>query len=324
MAHESILGAIGGTASVWLDRMVAARGLQGRILAKLDYLNPGFSKKDRAALGIIEAAEAEGALRPGQVVVELTSGNMGTGLAIVCAIKGHPFVAVMSAGNSPERARQMAALGAEVVLVPQAPGGVAGQVSGADLARVEAEAQRITAERDGFRADQFARAGNALAHYRSTGPELWRDSGGALTAFADFAGSGGTYAGVIRALKAAAPDLRGYVVEPEGAAVLSGGAAERPGHPIQGGGYAMADLALLRGVPVDGYLQVSGEEARATARALAREEGIFAGYSSGANVAAALHLLAGPERGGAVAVMICDSGLKYLSTELWEAAPVTG
>jgi len=317
MAFNSILGAIGNTPSVWLDRMVAARGLQGRILAKLDFLNPGFSKKDRAAMGIVEAAEASGALAPGQVVVELTSGNMGTGLAIVCAIKGYPFVAVMSRGNSPERARMMAALGAEVVLVDQAPGSVPGEVSGADLARVEEEAQRITAERGAFRADQFGHPGNAAAHEQTTGPELWADSGGTLTAFADFAGSGGTYGGTIRALKARNPELRGYLVEPEGAAVLSGQPLSHPGHPIQGGGYAMAALDQLSGAPVDGYLSISGETARDTGRALAREEGIFGGFSGGANVAAALDLLAGPEQGGVIGVIICDSGLKYLSTDLW-------
>lgn len=314
---NSILEAIGNTPAVWLDRMVAARGLEGRILAKLDYLNPGFSKKDRAAKGIIAAAEASGALAPGQTVVELTSGNMGTGLAIVCAIRGYPFVAVMSRGNSPERARMMAALGAEVVLVDQAPGSVPGEVSGADLARVEDEARRITDARGAFRADQFGHPGNAAAHEAGTGPELWADSEGTLTAFADFAGSGGTYGGTIRALKARNRELRGYVIEPEGAAVLSGQRMTQPGHPIQGGGYAMAELAQLAGAPVDGYLAVSGAAARDTARALAREEGIFGGYSGGANVAAALELLAGPERGGTIGVIICDSGLKYLSTDLW-------
>lgn len=317
MAANSIVDVIGRTPAVWLDRVVAARGLEGRILAKLDYLNPGFSKKDRAALGIIEAAEAVGVLAPGQVVVELTSGNMGTGLAIVCAAKGYPFVAVMSRGNSPERARMMAALGAEVVLVDQAPGSVVGEVSGEDLALVEVEARRITEERGAFRADQFRHPGNAAAHFQTTGPELWADSDGTLTAFADFAGSGGTFAGTLKALKARNPDLRGYVVEPEGAAVLAGEAAVQPGHPIQGGGYAMADLAQMEGVQADGFVQVSGDEARETARTLAREEGIFAGFSSGANVAAALRLLEGPERGGVVAVLICDSGLKYLSTDLW-------
>ncbi|SDC65718.1 PLP-dependent cysteine synthase family protein [Ruegeria marina] len=320
MALNSIVEAIGSTPAVWLDRMVAARGLRGRILAKLDYLNPGFSKKDRAALGIISAAEADGSLRPGQTVVELTSGNMGTGLAIVCAIRGYPFVAVMSRGNSSERARMMAALGAEVVLVDQAAGSRPGQVSGADLALVEEAARSLTAERGAFRADQFHHAGNAAAHARTTAPELWADSGGGLTAFVDFVGSGGTFGGVMEGLRRLNPEMRGYVVEPEGAAVLAGQEAAYPAHPIQGGGYAMADLDFLQGVPVCDFLQVSGAEARETARALAREEGIFAGFSAGANVAAALSLLSGPEAGGTVAVIICDCGLKYLSTDLWEGA----
>ncbi len=317
MAGASIVDVIGRTPSIWLDRMVAARGLEGRILAKLDYLNPGFSKKDRAARGIIQAARADGSLAPGQTVVELTSGNMGAGLAIVCAALGHAFVAVMSRGNSPERARMMAALGAEVVLVDQAPGGVPGQVSGADLLRVEAAARDIAEERRAFRADQFAHPGNAQAHFDTTGPELWADSDCSLTAFADFVGSGGTYGGTIRALQQRNPALRGYVVEPAGAAVLAGSDVSEPGHPIQGGGYCIDDLALLDGVPVAGYLSVSGDEARETARRLACEEGAFAGFSAGANVAAALKLLAGPERGGRIGVILCDSGLKYLSTDLW-------
>ncbi|MBO9450510.1 cysteine synthase family protein [Tropicibacter sp. R16_0] len=317
MAHNSIVDVIGCTPSVWLDRMVAARGVQGRILAKLDYLNPGFSKKDRAAKGIIEAAEADGSLTPGQTVVELTSGNMGTGLAIVCGIKGYPFVAVMSHGNSEERARMMAALGAEVVLVDQVPGGVPGEVSGEDLALVEAEAARITAARGAFRADQFHHAGNAQSHSVATAPELWADSNQTITAFADFAGSGGTFAGTMQGLRQLNADIRGYLVEPEGAAALAGQPVTQAGHPIQGGGYAMSDLTFLHGVSADGYLTVSGDEARQTTRALAREEGIFAGFSAGANVAAALRLLEGPEAGGVIGVVICDSGLKYLSTDLW-------
>jgi cysteine synthase A len=312
------MDAIGGTALIRLDRLVRAHGLDGTILAKLDHLNPGFSKKDRAAKGLVEDAEAKGLLKPGQTVVELTSGNMGAGLAIVCAIKGYPFVAVMSKGNSPERARMMGALGAEVILVDQQPDSCPGQVSGADLELVERAAQRLTRERGAFRADQFHREGAWLAHYRGTGPEIWEQSGGAVDAFADFAGTGGTYAGVTRALKERKPDIRCYVVEPKDAAAIAGQTVTRPNHPIQGGGYAMPDLEFLRGVPVDGYLTVSGEEARDTARALARTEGVFAGFSSGANVAAAISLLEGEMRGRTVAVIICDSGLKYLSTDLWD------
>lgn len=313
----SVVEAIGATPLVALDRLTARRGLDGRILAKLDHLNPGFSKKDRAARGIVEAARADGTLRPGQTVVELTSGNMGTGLAIVCAVRGHPFVAVMSRGNSPERARMMRGLGAEVVLVDQAPGGRPGAVSGADLALVERAAERLTQERDAFRADQFVRNGNWRAHHATTGPEIWQQSGGGLDGFVDFVGSGGTFAGVTRYLKARDPAIRCFAVEPAGAAVLAGAPVTCPGHPIQGGGYARADLAFLADLAYDGTLAVSGDAARRAARALAAEEGIFAGYSSGANAAAALDLLAGPMRGATLAIVIADSGLKYLSTDLW-------
>jgi cysteine synthase A len=209
----------------------------------------------------------------------------------------------------------MRALGAEVVLVPQAQGGVPGQVTGADLALVAAETDRITAARGAFRADQFANPGNPLAHEMQTAAELWAQSGGTITAFCDFAGSGGTLAGVARALFP--HGVRGWAIEPAGAAVLAGGAASAPDHPIQGGGYAMGDLPHLAGVPLAGHLTVTGVQARDMARRLARREGIFGGYSAGANLAGAAQLLAGPERGGTIAIIICDSGLKYLSTDLW-------
>lgn len=141
----SIVDCIGATPLVELSRLTA--GLAGRILLKLEFLNPGFSKKDRAALRIIEDAERHGALKPGQTVVELTSGNMGTGLAIVCGVKGYPFFAIMSKGNSPERAKMMRALGAEVILVDQAEGSLVGEVSGADLELVERETQRVVVEK---------------------------------------------------------------------------------------------------------------------------------------------------------------------------------
>ena len=144
----SAIEAIGNTPLVELARLT--KGMDGRILAKMEYLNPGLSKKDRIARQIIEEAEAQGALKPGQTVVELTSGNTGTGLAIVCAVKGYPFVAVMSRGNSMERARMMSALGAEVVLVDQLPGSKPGQVSGGDLELVETEARKIVMERNAF------------------------------------------------------------------------------------------------------------------------------------------------------------------------------
>jgi len=314
---SSLTEAIGDTPLLELTRIT--RALPGRILLKLDYLNPGFSKKDRVALRIIEEAERSGALRPRQTIVELTSGNMGTGLAIVCAVKGYPFVAVMSRGNSAERAQMMRALGAEVVLVDQAPGSPAGQVSGQDLALVESRAQELARQRGAFRADQFVREGNWHAHADMTGPEILGQAGH-LDAFCDFVGSGGTFRGCAEAFRKANPDVRCYVVEPAGAAVLAGQAVVRANHRLQGGGYSMPDLKFLRGVTVDGYLQVTDEEAIACARRLATEEGVFAGYSTGANLAAALQLLRAGHRGQTLVTIACDSGLKYLSTDLWPQA----
>ncbi len=312
---SSAVEAIGETPLVELRRLT--RGLEGRLLAKLELLSPGGSKKDRIARQIIEDAEADGTLRPGQPVIELTSGNTGTGLAVVCAVTGHPFIAVMSRGNSVERARMMAALGAEVVLVEQAPGSRPGEVSGADLERVEQETARLCAARGAFRADQFHHLGNVRAHYLHTGPECLRQVSGRLDGFCDFVGTGGSFAGCAAAFKEHDPRVRCFVVEPAGAAAVAGKPVTRPGHAIQGGGYAMPELPLLRRELVDGYLEVEDGEAREAARRLAREEGIFAGFSSGANVAAALRLLAGPLRGGTVLVLLSDSGLKYLSTTLW-------
>jgi cysteine synthase A len=297
---DSVVQAIGETPLVELSRF--ARGRGGRLLAKLEYLNPGASKKDRIARQIIEDAEADGTLRSGQTVVELTSGNTGTGLAIVCAVKGYPFVALMSKGNSAERARMMRALGAEVVLVDQAPGSLPGQVSGADLALVEEAAQAIARERRAFRVDQFHHRGNFRAHYLHTGPEILAQAGGHIDTFCDFAGTGGTFAGCAAAFKEKDRRIECYVVEPE-----------RAKHRIQGGGYSMPELPLLNREHVDGYMKVSDNDAIEAARRLAREEGIFAGFSSGANVAAAMRLLPGRT----VVTVINDSGLKYLSTGLW-------
>ncbi len=310
----SVLDLIGNTPLVELGRITA--GLDGRIFAKVEFFNPGYSKKDRIALRIIEEAEASGALQPGATIVELTSGNTGTGMAIVCAAKGYHFVAVMSRGNSSERARMMNALGAEVVLVDQCPESLPGQVSGADLARVEEAARGIVRERGAFRADQFQLAGNSRAHYAQTAPEIMRQSGG-IDAFCDFIGSGGSFAGCARYFKEVDPAIQCYVVEPAGAAAFAGEDVTRPNHRIQGGGYAMAELPLLDRELVDGCLQVSDADASAMARRLAREEGLFAGFSAGANVAAALKLLNSTHRGERVAILLSDSGLKYLSTDLW-------
>lgn len=314
MVH-SVCEAIGDTPLVELKRIT--RRLEGRIVAKLEYLNPGFSKKDRIARQIIEDAEWQGILEPGQPVVELTSGNTGTGLAIMCALTGHPFIAVMSRGNTPERARMMKALGAEVVLVDQLPESEPGKVSGGDLELVERTAEQIARERNAFRADQFHNPGNFRAHYLHTGPEILAQTNSGIHAFCDFVGTGGTFAGCAAAFKEANSQIRCYVVEPAGSAVLAGEPVCNSSHVIQGGGYSMRELAFLRREYIDGYIAIRDDEAIAAARRLAAEEGIFAGFSSGANLAAAIHLLQGPCRGEVVAIIINDSGLKYLSTDLW-------
>jgi len=312
---DSVLGAIGNTPLVELSRIT--RGLEGRILAKLEYLNPGFSKKDRIALQMIEEAEAEGKLKPGQTVVELTSGNTGTGLSIVCAVKGYQFVAVMSRGNSTERARMMKALGAEVVLIDQMPDSKPGQVSGGDLALVEEAAQRITEERNAFRADQFHLESSSRAHYLQTAPEILRQANGKIDAFCDYLGTGSSFGGCAAAFKEHHPGIQCYIVEPAEAAILAGKPVTNPNHRIQGGGYSMAELSLINKNHIDGYLQVTDEEAMEITRRLAKEEGIFAGFSSGANVAAAMQLLKTTCKGNTIAVLLPDSGLKYLSTDLW-------
>lgn len=315
---ENIYEAIGETPMLHLHRITEHYGVEGNIYAKLEYLNPGYSKKDRPALQMIEEAERSGELKPGQTVIELTSGNTGTGLSIVCQAKGHPFIAVMSEGNSMERAKMMRALGAEVILVPQCPGSVKGQVSGNDLERVEQRTAELVKERNAFRADQFKLESSCRAHLLHTGEEMWEQSGGNIDCFVDFVGSGGTFEGCAEALKAHDPNIRCYIAEPTNAAVYAGHSLKNDGrHKIQGCGYAM-NLPKIKHQYIDGCIQVTDEDALQTARDLARYEGTFVGISAGANVNAAIQLLRGPEKGKTIVLTLNDSGLKYLSTDLFE------
>lgn len=314
--QESVLGAIGSTPLVALDRLGA--GLPGRILLKLEYLNPGFSVKDRIALRIVEDAERSGKLRPGGTVVELTSGNTGTGLAIVCAVKGYRLVAVMSEGNSIERRRMLQALGARVELVPQAPGSQPGQVSGVDLELVEQRTAELVRELGAFRADQFHNLSNVEAHELGTGAEIWEQTGGKVDVFVGMVGTAGIFMGIARALKSRRRSIRALAVEPSGAPTLAGQPVVNPNHKIQGAGYAMIP-PLWDPAYCDGYLSVTDTGAIEVARRLAREEGIFAGFSTGANVVAALEVAADSSVGSTIVTTANDSGLKYLSTDLFPA-----
>nr|MBA3481569.1 cysteine synthase family protein [Pirellulales bacterium] len=304
---------------VELRRIVESRGFHGRLLAKLEYLNPGFSKKDRIALEMIRVARDTGSLSGGQTVVELTSGNTGTGLAIVCRALGHPFITVMSTGNTIERARMMQALGAEVVLVEQAAESLPGQVSGQDLELVDQRTRELVQERGAFRADQFSLQAAVSAHERFTGPEMWIQAKGRIDVFLDFVGTASTFTGVMKYLRSRNPDIRGYVVEPASAQALAGARTANRSHKIQGGGYdkTAAELPLFDPGLASGYVTVTDQQAIEGARTLASEEGIFGGFSSGAHCAASIELIAERERGATIAFLVCDSGLKYMSTELY-------
>jgi cysteine synthase A len=209
----------------------------------------------------------------------------------------------------------MRAMGATVVLVEQSDPKEG--VTGEDMKRVEDTADRLVAEHNAFRADQFKREENSQAHYQHTGPEWLRQSGGKIDAFCDFVGTGGGFAGVARAFKEYNPAIACYIVEPHGAAKLAGACITCCAHVIQGGGYGK-ELPLINHDHVDGHLTVDDSEVTEVTRRLAKTEGIFAGYSSGANIAAAYQLLNGDFKGKTIAVTICDSGLKYLSTDLWD------
>jgi cysteine synthase len=338
----TILDTIGNTPLVRLDRLCASLGLSKgntgssapTILAKLENTNPGMSKKDRIALEIVRQAKLCGNLQDGQPVVELTSGNTGTGLAFVCTLLGHPFCAVMSQGNSRERAQMMRFLGAEVVVVPQAPGGSANQVSGEDLALVELAAQQLCEERQAFRVDQFVRQANADAHYFGTAREIIeqvRNTHVQIDGFVDFVGTGGSFAGCTRRFKEECPQFVScHIIEPAETAPLAdkygGGAAQRAGgvcynknHVIQGGGYGMSELPLLEEVIqkgyVNGFLRVNNQEATDMTRLLAKTEGIFGGFSAGANIHGAMQIIHSGHATTVVA-LVCDSGSKYYSANL--------
>jgi cysteine synthase len=282
----------------------------GLLLAKCEFRNPGGSVKDRAALAALRVARASGSLQPQQPVVEMTSGNMGAGLAVVCAVLGHPLLVTMSRGNSPRRGEMLRGLGVEVVLVDQVDG-EPGRVTGADVAAALEVARRLGAERGAFYVDQFNNPACIAAHEHGTGQEILRQTGGRLDAFVALVGTGSTFLGTMRALKDRSRDIEGVAVEPAGARVLAGRTVERTRHLLQGGGYGIVPPRWQPEL-MDRALAVSDEEAIDYRVRLGALEGLYLGFSSAANVAATARYLRERASDRAVAVtVLCDTGLKY-------------
>ncbi len=307
-ALDSVLALIGGTPCLELNRL---HGGPGRIVAKAEFVQPGGSVKDRAALRVIQDARAAGLLAPGQPVVEMTSGNMGAGLAVVCNVLGHPLTVTISRGNSPGRARMLRALGAEVVPVEQVDGSE-GHVTGADIAAATRRAQELAEELDAFYVDQFNNPSCVRAHEEGTGPEIWEAIGERLDAFVAAVGTGGTFVGASRFLKGKKPGTICAAVEPQGAELLAGKPVTKSCHLLQGTGYGFVPPQWDAGL-ADRFIAVSDHEAAACRRLLAQEEGLHVGYSAAANVCAAVKLVESGRLGSAptVATILCDTGLKY-------------
>jgi cysteine synthase len=304
----SALDLIEHTPLVALDRVHAG---PGRTVAKAEFLQPGGSVKDRAAKAIVLAARKAGRLKPGMPVVEMTSGNMGAGLAVVCAALGHPFIATMSAGNSPARARMIEGLGARVVLVPQVDG-TPGQVTGADVAAAADAAAQIARDGGGYYVDQFNASEGIVAHETTTGPEILEQFGGPVDGWVAAVGTGCTFIGVARALKAANPATLCAAVEPEGSEPLAGKEIVKARHIVQGTGYGLVPPHWDAGL-MDLSLTVTDAEVEHWHRQLAVMEGLYVGYSAAANVCAAVKLLKSGRLkvDATVATVLCDTGLKY-------------
>lgn len=304
----SALDLIGNTPIVALDRLHPG---PGRILAKCEFMNPGASIKCRSSLCMIKKALASGELKPKEPVVEVTSGNQGCGLAVVCAVLGHPLTLAMSKGNSAQRAIHMEALGAKCVRVPQVEG-TYGNVTLNDVKAVEEVGLRIVKETGAYYVNQFNNDANSESHYQTTGPEIWRQTGHRVDAFVATVGTAGTFTGTTRYLKENNPDLKAYVVEPEGAQPIRGLPVIKPLHLLQGSGYGCVPNLFKREY-MDGTLSVSDEEAMEYKKLIGEKEGLYVGCTSAANVAAAVKLLKSgqlPEDSWVV-TMLNDTGLKY-------------
>ena len=306
--HASILERIGGTPLIQLRSLVP--GTNTRILIKLESENPTGSMKDRMALAMIEAAEKDGRLERGGNVVEYTGGSTGVSLALICAVKGYPLHIVTSDAFSIEKRDHMRALGAELTLVKSAGGGM-----DASLTRNMIEAARQIRERKGgFWTDQLNNADQLIA-YHAMADEIWDQTGGKVDAFVQSVGTAASVRGVAERLREKKRGIRIVAVEPSESAVLSGGTTGA--HKIEGIGAGFVVPLWDRSV-IDEIAPVSTDEAKAMARRLARAEGIFAGTSTGANLVAALKVADNLGPGATVVTVMCDSGIKYLSTDLYK------
>lgn len=308
MAHiySSVDELIGRTPLLRLARLEKSQKLKARLLAKLEYFNPGGSVKDRVAKAMLDEAEASGKLKAGSVIIEPTSGNTGIGLAAVAAARGYRLIIVMPQSMSVERRQLMKAYGAELVLTDGAQG-----MKGA-IAKAEELAARTPGS---FIAGQFVNPANPRAHREHTGPEIWADTEGQLDIFMAAVGTGGTLTGVGEYLKAKKPALKVVAVEPASSALLSGGTAGA--HKIQGIGAGFIPELLNRDI-YDEVISVTDEDAFAAARLIAKTEGVLVGISSGAAAWAALELGRRPENEGkSLVVILPDTGERYLSTELF-------
>ncbi len=302
---KNILETVGGTPLVELSGKTNKSA--ARVLVKVEYFNPGGSVKDRIAVAMIEAAEKDGTLKPGATIIEPTSGNTGVGLALVAAVKGYHLILTMPETMSIERRKLAAAYGAEIVLTPGSEG-MKGAIAKANALRESTPGAVIL--------QQFENPANPAKHEATTGPEIWADSDGAVDAFIGGVGTGGTLSGVGHFLKSKKPSVRLFAVEPDTSPVLSQGKAGP--HKIQGIGAGFVPKTLDTQV-YDGVIPVSAENAGATARALAANEGLLVGISSGAAAYAALELAKKPEWAGkTIVALLPDTGERYLSTWLWE------
>ena len=298
---------IGKTPLLRLVRVEGAHNLNCKLLAKLEGFNPGGSAKDRVAMAMLDDAEARGLIGPGGTIIEPTSGNTGIGLAAVCAARGYRCIIVMPDSMSVERQKLMAAYGAELVLTPGAGGMLA------SISKAKALAAAIPGS---YIPDQFNNTANAAAHYMTTGPELWADSGEDVDIFVAGVGTGGTITGVGRYLKERNPDVQIVAVEPTASPLLSGGRAGS--HGIQGIGANFVP-GLLDTTVYDEVFRVRESDAYAAARELGRSEGVLVGIPSGAALHAAIEIAKRPENAGkTVAVLLPDTGERYLSTEMFK------